>query len=1197
LTRPLDRHLEGDELDALVTLQAPGAKGANVAGRLTDEAIREAQRHVESCLDCDQKIQMHKSVQNAISGRNSGNSVKGPNCSGERDWVSVAAGLVGELEASERMKHAARCEHCGPLLKAAAKSLSDEISHDDEFILANLSSARLDWQKQMAQTLRSSDDGWQRRGSDGSFWRTLFCWPRPLVVAAGFALLFVVGWISVQRLRPSSAEQLLAQAYTERRTIEVRIPGADYAPLHIERSGTVSNFDKPEPLLKAEALISEKLKQHPNDAEWLQAKARADLLDGRYDDAIKTLQRALASTPESAELLSDLGSAFFLRAKSADRPIDFGNAIESLGRALTKNPDDRIALFNRALACEEMFLYVQAIDDWQHYLRIDPQGGWAEEAKIRLTAVRNKVEKRSRSRSEPLTSPFEVTGHRDDAAVEKIDRRVEEYQDLALCDWLPGAVMADTVRNGGVFRKNRGLQVLSTLMIDRHNDPWLTDLLSGHDAKEFPSGVKNLAEAVRANEKADAASAHSYAVHAASLFKRANNVAGLMRANVEEISALNGNGGHGCDRAVRSLDDAFRKQPYSWLRARFEFEAATCAWLREDVGTARVRYAAASEEAKAHGFQAMYLRSQDHLAGLEAVIGGFESAWKRTAWGLAGFWSGNYPDVRGYNLYFNLYELTRLTGEAHTQVAVWLDGIRLTDSSPDIAQRAMAHLAMGNAAEKAGMPELSVAEFSQADELFKEAPQIPSTRIARLEAETRLAAVETGQGHPQHAVSRLRPLQPEIEKLADNYLAVLFYSTLGQAESLQAEWADAEKDLQESVRLAEMQMRNLADAKSRFQVAHESSGAYRALVQRELLTGDPVGALSLWERYKGAALRDSANVNLLSYLPELTNQTVVSYAILPRGVAIWVMDDRGIFSHWEEGRSAEIVSSAARLRDLCANPDSDPSELRRNERLLYDTLILPIRDRLVGSRVLIAELDEGLDGLAVEVLADEHGRYFGDVAPVGTSLGIYYRDESRSADSISRNTPALIVGVPSANTELGLELSPLPDVIEEIDSVSRTFATAAVLKAEQATRESILEHLQGVKIFHFAGHAFTGPEQTGVVAADGLITAGSFPEILVSQLQLAVFSACETGNFLDGTMGQRESLVRAFLQAGVPNVVASRWRVDSTATRKFMELFYRALLGGSSVTASIRLAEAQLRSQNATSHPYYWAAFGAFGSD
>jgi tetratricopeptide (TPR) repeat protein len=94
--------------------------------------------------------------------------------------------------------------------------------------------------------------------------------------------------------------------------------------------------------LKVEALIGENLTKHPNDPAWLEAKARADLLDGNYESAIRSLQRALEAQPDSPQLLTDPGSAYFLRAKSADRALDYGNAIEYPGKALARSPTIRL---------------------------------------------------------------------------------------------------------------------------------------------------------------------------------------------------------------------------------------------------------------------------------------------------------------------------------------------------------------------------------------------------------------------------------------------------------------------------------------------------------------------------------------------------------------------------------------------------------------------------------------------------------------------------------------------------------------------------------------------------------------------------------------------------------------------------------------------------------------------------------------
>jgi tetratricopeptide (TPR) repeat protein len=409
LIRPFDKHLDSDELRRLVTSQ-----GASVPNPepLSEQNLREAQRHVESCQSCSQKLQMHRLVQSEILRMRPLKPLSPtPECMGDDEWLGVAAGVYSDAKTRELMKHAAQCGHCGPLLNNAAEILADETTPSEETLLNSLSSARPEWRKKMAETLVGSagtkiDDRMHNKVLQ--WWHGLAFWPRPAFALVGIAVAVLAGWLGMRMLRPPSAEQLLAQAYTEHRTLEVRIPGAKFAPMRVERAAAGSSLDKSPSLLKAEALIGENLRKNPNDPSWLQAKARADLLDGNYESAIKSLQRALEKEPDDPHLLTDLGSAYIVRAESANRAIDYGNAIESLGKALAKSPDDPVALFNRALACEQIFLYTQAVDDWEHYLRVDPQGEWADDVRKRLGALKEKLQQHEKSQSAPLLNPAEI---------------------------------------------------------------------------------------------------------------------------------------------------------------------------------------------------------------------------------------------------------------------------------------------------------------------------------------------------------------------------------------------------------------------------------------------------------------------------------------------------------------------------------------------------------------------------------------------------------------------------------------------------------------------------------------------------------------------------------------------------------------------------------------------------------------------
>lgn len=97
--------------------------------------------------------------------------------------------------------------------------------------------------------------------------------------------------------------------------------------------------------------------------------------------------------------------------------------------------------------------------------------------------------------------------------------------------------------------------------------------------------------------------------------------------------------------------------------------------------------------------------------------------------------------------------------------------------------------------------------------------------------------------------------------------------------------------------------------------------------------------------------------------------------------------------------------------------------------------------------------------------------------------------------------------------------------------------------------------------------------------------------------QLAVLSACETGQ---GKYEEGEgvfSLARSFMQAGVPSVVMSLWKVNDLSTSELMPVFYGGLAYGLPIDKALNkarkqyLAEASLRFR----HPYYWSGFVVLG--
>ena len=110
----------------------------------------------------------------------------------------------------------------------------------------------------------------------------------------------------------------------------------------------------------------------------------------------------------------------------------------------------------------------------------------------------------------------------------------------------------------------------------------------------------------------------------------------------------------------------------------------------------------------------------------------------------------------------------------------------------------------------------------------------------------------------------------------------------------------------------------------------------------------------------------------------------------------------------------------------------------------------------------------------------------------------------------------------------------------------------------------------------------------------GILTAEAIAGLPLQDLELVVLSACETGL---GTVAGGEGvfgLQRAFHLAGARTVVASLWKVDDTATRKLMRLFYSNLWErGMPAAEALRQAQLTVLSEAVGSgdQPYYWAGW------
>ncbi len=1080
---------------------------------------------------------------------------KGPQCPPGNVWLEIAAGLVNP-DSERYLNHAAECDHCGPFLRQVKEDFADDLTAEEARRVVALPSANADWQHRLAQSLSHAPEDTTPEPAEAttlapSWHAKRFSWKLPVLALAAVALVTIAVSEGLRMLRGPSVDQLLATAYTERRTMEVRIPGAQHSPLRVERGATDSNLEKPASLLKAEALISEKLQRNPNDPAWLEARARADLLDGNYDSAVKTLLRARLASSDSAPLLTDLGSAYYMRGQSADRTLDYGNAIEALGEALAKNPNDPTALFNRALACEQLFLYTQAVADWEHYLREDPKGEWAQEARERLDALKQKIEKRH-----------------------------------------AGSLLPPESHSPSLQRDPR-LQTLAVDLQNGHDDNWLRDFLERPLTPTRTAAIRDFEASDNALSSGRYGDAIDLARQSMRQFTIAQDQAGMLRAGLAATAAqdfaLKFND---CLATVATLQPRLAGTRYRWLQAATLIEQGQCL-----SGAVKLQQAMKANQqgwdlAKRFRYPELQLRATAFGAHYLLNTGSTEQGLRGLRDGLATFWQSDVSDKPGANLYACLFHSSDSTDWPFVDIFALKQQLDTFPPKDPVDQAVMREL-LANEQKRTGDYQAARLTLETARAYLDALPNDRAVIMRKAEIAVANAQIDLSVGNAKDALASLSPFRDQVEATGAGRFQAEYFQTFGEAYLAQGMERQAQPLLERALAVRETGLRNLQQESDKLAWSRGRTELYRDLLQVELKLRPPSEALAAWEWYKGASLRSTKPVEATAAaLPG--NSTLISYALLKGSIIAFVLHGGKVQVH-TLSLDPGLDPNVSHFLNLCSDPSSDINQLNTAGRQLYRILVAPVEADIRGATALTIETDGVIDQVPFNLLRTSDGHYLGDKFEITFSQGMSYQPSSRtSLAGLSPESAALVV-VASGAADSSLPV--LPGADQEGTEVASLFHNAVLVHGHEVTRAEVLGQLRDARLLHFAGHAFAAFNRVGLVLGPAsLLSSHDIAALGLRNLKLAVLSACDTANGDEGTSADGDSVARTLVAAGVPNVVASRWRVDSNVTRQLMRVFYSNLLSGNSPAESLRAARTAIRSIPAYQHPYYWASFAVFGT-
>lgn len=132
------------------------------------------------------------------------------------------------------------------------------------------------------------------------------------------------------------------------------------------------------------------LEANPDDPEAYQRLGVLYLQDNQLDRAAEVLQRGREVAPDNAEIPATLGQVYFQQAQAApdgERQQIYARAGDAFAAAAERNPEEADLFLAAGAAYDEAGQPGEAIQYWNQYLDLEPEGEAADQVRERISAL------------------------------------------------------------------------------------------------------------------------------------------------------------------------------------------------------------------------------------------------------------------------------------------------------------------------------------------------------------------------------------------------------------------------------------------------------------------------------------------------------------------------------------------------------------------------------------------------------------------------------------------------------------------------------------------------------------------------------------------------------------------------------------------------------------------------------------------
>ena len=265
---------------------------------------------------------------------------------------------------------------------------------------------------------------------------------------------------------------------------------------------------------------------------------------------------------------------------------------------------------------------------------------------------------------------------------------------------------------------------------------------------------------------------------------------------------------------------------------------------------------------------------------------------------------------------------------------------------------------------------------------------------------------------------------------------------------------------------------------------------------------------------------------------------------------------------------------------------------------LYEVLVAPVMADIKNKQRVAIVPNGFLCFVPFDALMKKEGD--GSMVYFGEQKQLFYVNKITTVSDNSNEALTEFKVLAVGNADKTLE-----NAETEVKNIQLKLPQTVVYIREQATKKNVLGKKGDYNILHLATHGvldYSNADSSYLVLAsdpanndDGKLTIAQIQSMTdIDRFRFILLSACETAVIREVAEGWPISMGTAFIEMGVPSVIATLWQVDDKATSLLLQRFYDNLKTMDKVQA-LQQAQLYLKKLPGYEDPYYWAPFQLVG--